>query len=438
MLFTLISSVLWSLSIQFCFAQQTKQVSSNTAEIYAEFVTLNYTWDSTHVYEEYVNSGKFIVSNCILAGIKIDAEQNIFVTVPRWRPGVPATLNKLIPTADSTLTTDFVLEPYPSWDIQEEGVPGDLQFVQSMIIDAKSRMWVIEVGRTNIFEAVPTDGTPGIWIIDLLTDTVISKYYFPESVASSSNSFVNDIVLDENLEIAYLSDAWGDGGLIVYDYKGNTSLRYSGPSTERDPSYVMIINGVNYGNNIFTTPVDGIGLSPDYKYVYYCNVQGRYLYRIPAAVLRDPASTQEEIDNAVVNLGTKPPSDGIQFWGDVLYYGSLPESTYYAVQLGEDDILNVTDKAVPVWPDQVNMRWVRHYFCLFKPERCYLIFDVQIDTFSLDLIDSEVMWFVSNSLDLYIVNEMDFSGESGPNMRISRSNHIKLILFCFVNFIFLL
>lgn len=327
--------------------------------VYAEWTSLNYTWDDAHVYQEYIDSGKFVVINNAVTGIKVDTQQNIYVSVPRWREGIPATLNKLVLNADGN---GYDLEPYPSWDMQGEGVPGDLQNCQSMIIDSKGRMWVIEVGRKYFFSdapnAEPVNAPAGVWVIDMKTGDVISKYYFPDEVAPYNSSFLNDLVLDEVREIVYLTDANGEGALVVYDFKQAESRRYSGPSTGRDPNYEFYVNGEYYGANIFTTPVDGIAISSDNSYIYYCAVQGTYLYRLPSAILRDFSASWAEIDEAVVNMGYKTPSDGIQMWNDVLYYASLPESTYYALDMTSSAVVNLTESAVPVWPNAVTMRWV--------------------------------------------------------------------------------
>ena len=95
--------------------------------------------------------------------------------------------------------------------MQREGVSGDLQNVQSMTIDSKRRMWVIEVGRRNFFNINPktvVNGPAGLWIIDLTTENIITKYSFPSSVVSYDNSFLNDVVVDDTRDIAYLTDAW--------------------------------------------------------------------------------------------------------------------------------------------------------------------------------------------------------------------------------------
>jgi hypothetical protein len=288
----------------------------------------------------------------------VDADGDIYVTVPRWRPNVPATLNKL---EFSKADNQYRLSPYPSWDMQREGVDGDLQNCQSMTIDKSGIMWAIETGRRNFFSPVKStwvDGTPGIWFIDMTTSEIVSRYYFPPEVASPSNSYVNDIVVDESRDVAYLTDAWDIGGLIVYNHKTGASRRYTGPSTMNDPAYVMIINGVNYGTSIFTTPSDGIAITADGAALLYGAVQGTTLYRMPTAPLRDFSSSQADLDAAADTIGTKEPSDGMLYLDGVLYYGSLPTSTYYALPISATSFPNMTTDAIPVEPELTNMRWV--------------------------------------------------------------------------------
>jgi hypothetical protein len=200
-------------------------------------------------------------------------------------------------------------------------------------------------------------------MIDVTSGSVLNKYEFPEDVVSYTESFVNDLVLDEARELAYLTDAWGDGALLVYNFQEQTSRRYTGPSTMSDPNYVMIINGVNYGTNIFTTPVDGIAITDDSAAIFYCSVQGTELHRVPTAVLSDFSSSDEDITSAVEVLGAKQPSDGMMYREGVLYYGSLPESTYYALPVtATSSSPSVEAASVAVWPQPVDFRWVRFIY----------------------------------------------------------------------------
>jgi hypothetical protein len=338
-------------------------VISSSSYIFAEWILLDYTWDNGHSRQEYIVAGKFVPENCAMAGINVDKDGNVYVTVPRWRPGVPATLNKLQKVSG---TEHYTLTPYPSWDMQVEGENGDLQNCQSMTIDSQGRMWVIEVGRRNFLASnasLVTNGAAGVWIIDMATEQIVSKYYFPNDVAYYNSSFVNDIVLDESRQLAYLSDAAGNGGLIVYNFLEATSRRYSAISTKNEPSYVMIIDGTNYGNAIFTTPSDGIAITPDNEAILYGAVQGTKLYRVPAEMLRNYSSTTADIDSTVELLGTKNPSDGFKFMNGLMYYGDLPSSCYHALYVNSTNYPNITAVTQSVPSDPETLRWVSLVNC---------------------------------------------------------------------------
>lgn len=48
----------------------------------AEFVTVDYLWDDNHSRALYEERGDFVVSNNIIAGIKVSSVGDIYVTVP--------------------------------------------------------------------------------------------------------------------------------------------------------------------------------------------------------------------------------------------------------------------------------------------------------------------------------------------------------------------
>lgn len=224
-----------------------------------------------------------------------------------------------------------------------------------------NRMWVIEVGRRNFFIKNPkiqVSGPAGIWMIDMDTHAITNKYYFPADVVTYDNSFLNDIVVDITRDIAYLTDAWGDGALITYDLAKGISRRYTGPSTKPDSSYAMVINGVNYGKIIFTTPTDGIAMTEDNEALFFCQVQGTSLYRVPTALLRDFSSSTADITAAVERIGYKEPSDGMKYLNGVLYYGSLTTSTFYHLPITATSLPDMAKESIPVTPNVEVMQWV--------------------------------------------------------------------------------
>lgn len=189
----------------------------------AEFVTVQYLWNANHSQVLYEETGQFVVANNAIAGIKVSASGDVFVTVPRWTSGVPATLNKLVP---NPLGQGYVLDPWPSWEFQAINVTGALQNCQSMIIDSQNRMWIIEVGRRNFYDTnknLLVNGPAGFFIVDVATGNLLQKHYFPNSIVPYNNSFVNDIVLDEVGGYAYFTNTWASGGIIVFNIKVTSS-----------------------------------------------------------------------------------------------------------------------------------------------------------------------------------------------------------------------
>ena len=374
-------------------------------DLVAEYVTLPFKWDVASGNSESFWREQGYPNTSALAGIKQGYDGSIYVTVPRWRSGVPSTLNKLIFDGDDDLQP--ILEPFPSWEFNNN----TLRNAQSMLIDTHNRMWIIDVGRENF--ADPTSSTlinapAKVFVLNLDTYELDSSlsYTFPDHVVPWNNSFLNDIALDLDGGRAYFTSTQGDGLLVVYDFVGNTSWSFTGPSTERDPSYDFIVNGYNYGNCDTcigaSSPVDGIALSDDMSTLFYCPVGGTQLWTIDTAVLGNNLTTAFEFNSAAVPLVNKTgPSDGLWMTQGTLYYGDLSHSSLTSL-----DVSNMTDlttsSSVLLGQSDDNYRW--------------------IDTFSgvLDATDDATLYFTSNKLDLFFNNTMPMSATTEPNFRIYR------------------
>jgi sugar lactone lactonase YvrE len=307
---------------------------------------IDYLWDSTHVKDEYVASNQFQINNNAIAGVKIAPTKAVFVTVPRWFPGVPSTLNTVVLSSlDTTDTRDTdtnpTLVPWPSWAANAVG--GDctgLQYVQSMEIDAAGLMWVIDVGRINIFDATGSLNRcpPKLLVIDTKDGSFVdAPYVFPDEIASHRTNFLNDIVLDNKRQIAYISDTSGSGGIVVYDRVRRRSQRFENPATMRADTTGDItwnIGGHSYPSNwtAANTPLDGIALSACGCTLYYTPLASIHLFSISAAHLRDfgQGGASKDSSFALANttiqrLGLKEaPSDGMTFdcAGTLIYGGT--------------------------------------------------------------------------------------------------------------------
>ena len=233
---------------------------------------MDFAWDAKHTKNAYVASGAFNVNKTIVTGIKVANKGEIFVTVPRWFDGVPATLNKVALAADGGTAQNPVLTPWPSWDMNAIGNCSALQYLQSMEIDNDGIMWALDVGLVNTIGG-PTSTTcpPKMVFIDTQTgDTVGDPYIFPNDVFNHTSGFPNDLVIDNAAQVAYISDTsnYGNGAIIVFDRINRKSRRFHDDTMKADTTGDIDWSSITYPQSsagFQTTPQDGIALTPDGK-----------------------------------------------------------------------------------------------------------------------------------------------------------------------------
>ena len=270
-----------------------KNHNSGVPILLYEWVSIDFDWDSMKENkEEWINDGRYIPENCIPAGIK-QYKEDIYVTVPRWMPGVPSTLNKLVTTPNG----DVLFQPFPSLSFQNLNKTTSVKYVQDVEIDRQGRMWIIDTGLLNLFE--PSSYLfyqPQLIIIDLENNNKeIYRYSFPPSIAPANVTFLNDIVIDDVKEIAYISNAAGDGGIYAFDFRNKEMIRFwTDQSTlAEDGGNIFEISGVSYDFGYI--PTDGIALSSDGSLLFYCPLSGFTLYSIPTSLFIDPSSSDQSV-----------------------------------------------------------------------------------------------------------------------------------------------
>jgi sugar lactone lactonase YvrE len=348
----------------------------------AQWTVIDYAWPNADARFQAIGSGAYQPENNAMTGIKA-FKGEIFVTIPRWRPGVPSTLNKVV---------NGTLVPYPSWEMQTPYVPWGLTYVQSMEIDSRGWMWILDVGRTNLLSGpspLPAGGAPKLIIWDIVNNCSVRTFIFPDHVYSWNNSFANDIVVDETNGYAYMSDTWNMGGIVVYDFNHNIARRFDHASLNGNATNVETINGKSY---VIGFPSDGIALSHDSSTVFYCDLSRTGLWSVPAALLHNFTMTSADIGAAVQFIGTKGYSDGMACTNDGrLIFGNCLESAIYSW-----NISTPLSTAVQLASNPETMQWP--------------------DTFGFDG-QGNILW-VANALQTYVFGGMDFSGASGANFRI--------------------
>jgi len=240
------------------------------------------------------------------------------------------------------------------------------------------------------------NGPAFLVVLDIKTEAVIRRYEFPASVAPFDSVFLNDIVVDELRNVAYITDTNtnGRGALIIYDWNSNQSRRFQDPSMLSEQDTVISINGIVYPVD---TPIDGIALSPDTVTLYYSALRGVRLYSIPTLALRNFSLSSDDLTSLVTLLGAKgSQSDGMAMTSSGrLVFGALSLNTIYAW----DSQLPLAAQVPLLAPDMVEGQWA--------------------DTFAFDDTAGAIL-FTTNRLQRYFFLTMDFSGAEGANFRILR------------------
>ncbi|KAI8945089.1 major royal jelly protein-domain-containing protein [Xylaria longipes] len=213
--------------------------------------------------------------------------------------------------------------------------------VQSVVIDALDRLWILDTGRVQAPDGVllsASYGGPKLVGVNLTTNEVFKTIVFPPSVAYP-DSYLNDVrfdlhpsVSESGQGVGYITDSSSQGrnAIIVVDLDTGESWRHLGlaKSVRSESQFISFIWGqptyYTEGSSPLTTnPTgsDGIALSADGETLYFGPFASRYMYSVPTARLRDRSPTSELLaQQSVVNHGQKGASDGFETDSNNLIY----------------------------------------------------------------------------------------------------------------------
>ncbi|KAI4594238.1 hypothetical protein KJ359_008513 [Pestalotiopsis sp. 9143b] len=205
--------------------------------------------------------------------------------------------------------------------------------VQSVVIDPKDRLWILDTGRVLTPDGqlvFSSYGGPKLVGVDLNTNQVIKTIVFPTTVAFP-DSYLNDVRFDlrpgitESGEgVAYITDSSSEGrnGIIIADLGSGDSWRHldlAGPVRSEyqflpfiwgQPIYYAL-GGMPYTS--FPLGSDGIALAADGERLYWGPLGGRKLYSCATSLLRARGPTSELLaQQGVTSHGEKGASDGFE------------------------------------------------------------------------------------------------------------------------------
>ncbi|XP_046621388.1 protein yellow isoform X1 [Neodiprion virginianus] len=250
-----------------------------------QWKSLEYAWpdeDTRQLFPAYNREDNLPL------GLEV-AGDKLFITVPRWRSGVAASLNyiKLNDTSESPL-----LNPYPSWEAHHYGAAGVPEVVSTFRIraDRCGRLWVLDTGLADILGSPEQQAPPTLVVYDLANDQILRKFVIPEMQRTGESLFANIAVEDESCEdsFGYLADL-GSPGLVVYSWRRNVSWLVKHHFFHPDPqSGEFNVSGVSFQ---WKDGLFGLALAPaadGYSTLYFHPLCSTMEFSVNTRLLRDP------------------------------------------------------------------------------------------------------------------------------------------------------
>jgi sugar lactone lactonase YvrE len=284
-------------------------------------------------------------------GVAVTDDHTVFVNFPRWSPAVTISVARL--------SSEGAAEPFPSeaWNSWKHGEPvreDAFVAVQSVVRDARNRIWVLDTGNPYLMGVV--DGAARLFCFEAGTGKELHRFAFGSEIARQ-RTYLNDVRLDLEHEHAYITDS-GEGGLIVLDLKTGASRRVlDGHASVLAEDTDITIGDTPWqiGGQTPRVHSDGIAYDAKRDLVYFQALTGRTLYSIDAAVLRDSKTPGEKVAEAVKAVLTHRPVDGILAGPDgAVYLSNIEQSAIDCwAPGGKPERVEGDDRLA--WPDSFSM-----------------------------------------------------------------------------------
>ncbi|MBI4962194.1 MAG: gluconolaconase [Desulfomonile tiedjei] len=249
-------------------------------------------------------------------GVTVSHDGRIFVNFPRWGDKVPYTVAEL----------QCETVPYPNADFNKPNAERpyeSLISVQSVVVDPKNRLWLLDTGRIEF--GPPKLGGPKLVGVDLATNQVFKIIVFTPDVAMPT-TYLNDMRFDLRRGkegMAFITDSSSETpGIIVVDLATGQSWRRltNHESTRPFHSFFPLVEGrpwmvrpPNGKPSLVLVGADGIAIGNDGKRLFYSPLSSWSLYSVSTDALADQSLTEDKVAATVKEEGEKGvASDGLE------------------------------------------------------------------------------------------------------------------------------
>ena len=317
-------------------------------------------------------------TDCMPAGIKLSKNGTILCSFPRWHSKTKMTFGKYNPEEN-------IFEPWPSYEENNKfsnNDPSGLNSILGFEIDKDDNIYILDQGKINNQKA--SEKSIKLVKYSLSNGNKLKEYIFDSSIADLENSFLNDVVIDQDKHRAYITDSGisldGDlshykPGIIVLDLEDSSKVHRilsNDDTTLPDPNFWLHINntGVNKDKPMMTG-VDGLALSCDGAAIFYCPLTGRMIYSILTEDIDKAIESGKSDDIKIYSAYKKEASDGLLCSSENnLYMTGIETGSIYSFSQVTKDLLqfdfrdfdSFDGNETTMWPDTLAIHNEYLYF----------------------------------------------------------------------------
>lgn len=225
------------LSVLVCgyFAQTV--VANDNLKIAYQWKQVDFEYPNENLRKEAIDSKAFIPENVIPVGLEV-YKNRLFMTLPRWKTGVPASLTYIDLNLNDSSTKSPLLKPYPSWAAHSMAADDKPEIVSPFRIraDRCGRLWVLDTGVSDLLGDTKVVSPPSLLVYDLHNDNLMRRYSFSKEQVKEDSFFASIAVEDDDCDDSYAYSAdLGAPGLVVYSWKMQSSWRVKHHFFHPDP-----------------------------------------------------------------------------------------------------------------------------------------------------------------------------------------------------------
>ncbi len=244
-------------------------------------------------------------------------------------------------------------------------------------VNGEGRPWP-DAESQGLFVApfgLTTDPQNRLWITEPATlersatrllafDIDRGELVFEHTLAAGVARFAQDLRVSPDGRHVVLADtgafAFTPGQLVVLDVESKQVVRTLRHESLDPQNWVIerfdgTPHRVGWGLLTFQVGVDGISFDPDGRWLYYATMSHDTLYRVPAALLLDPAVDDATVVAAIEAVGEKPLSDGIAVASDGRILITDIEHGGIVAMTPEGELQTLTASDDVVWADSVEV-----------------------------------------------------------------------------------